>query len=504
MRSSTLMLTVAALAVGMMAPPANAQAPDPAYVPTGVEQWLKGRNRGLDQARHPEFIARSAPGMAGIAPDLSFEPFTLDPYREGWACTAPGVPAGCRGEQQEISMTNRYGARLHGVLYSPIAPERELPALIALTGGNGTETSLRAYSQGLAEAGYVVLGIEVQGDGRSEKAPADPDPSTPENERCRPHDFGGWQQPAEMGIAETSECAGGFEEVTPDEQVTGTVALGQVIASDYVTTVRQDGGPFVESIAADYDRVKARKAFGALDAVGWLLSADNPWRSRINGERVGVFGHSLGAHGALLAGNGDPQERFGAVVSLDGFGRLGDVAPRVPTLFQHHELDLGLPRHHRPDATILPGYQDAQRFTASGVPTGLVVPDGSTHMDFNFINYPFLWPLTAALLCPDCPARLNASRTGERVSLHYAQAWFDRFLKRGKAARRGERRLRAARFDGSSDRSSIGQGRWDEATRRNVPYRIGGDSVEGALSPLYHGFVRTGRTCVPIGGLGCG
>ena len=503
MRSSTLTMTVAALAVALVAPPASAQGPDPAYVPTGAEQWLKGRNRGLDQARHPEFMARSVAGVPGQASPL--DAINVDPYRAGWACTAPGVPAGCRGEQLEVSFTNRYGARLHGVLYSPIAPRRKLPALIALTGGGGPETSLQAYSQGLAEAGYVVLGLEVQGDGRSEKAPADPVPSTPENERCRPHDFGGWQQPQEMGIAETSDCAGGFEEVTPEEQVAGQVALAQLIVEDEVRSVEQEAGPFIESIAADYHRVRARKTFGALDGVRWLESAQNPWRDRIDAGRIGVFGYSYGAHGALLAGNGDPGRRFDAVVSLDGFGRLGDVDPRVPTMFQHHEIDLGLPRHHRPDAELLPGFKDAARFAAAKVPTALVVPDGSTHMDFNFINYPLIWPVVAtAGACPDCVARVNATRTGERVSLHYAQAWFDRYLKKGRAARRGDRRLRAERFDLSSDRSSIGQGRWDEATRSNIPYRIGGDSVSSALSPLYHGFVRTGKRCVPLAGLGCG
>ena len=502
MRNSTMTMTVAALAVALVAPPANAQGPDPAYVPTGAEQWLKGRNRGLDQARHPEFMARSAPALAALP---ATEPLTLDPYRANWACTAPGVPAGCRGEQTEVAFTNRYGARLHGVLYSPVAPRRKLPALIALTGGNGPETSLRAYSQGLAEAGYVVLGLEVQGDGRSEAKPADPVPSTPENERCRPHDFGGWQQPAEMGIAETSDCAGGFEEVPPEELAAGAPALASILVADNLTTVHQDDRPLIESIGGDYDLVKARKAFGALDGVRWLVSEQNPWRDRIDAGRVGVFGHSLGAHGALLAGNGDPGKHFDAVVSLDGFGRLGKVEPRVPTMFQHHEIDLGLPRHRRPDASTLPGFRDAARFADAKVPAALIVPDGSTHQDFSFVNYPYTWPLASTVgLCPTCAARLNASRNGERVSLYYARAWFDRFLKRGRAARRADRRLHADRFDRSSDESSIGQGKWDPVVERNLPYRIGGDTVSSALSPVYPGFVRTGRRCEPLAGLGCG
>jgi dienelactone hydrolase len=464
-----------AAAATMTAAPAQAQdlpPVDPAFLPEGVQQYEKGRNRGFDQARNPEFMATAAPIWATL-PD---NPASLetDPYRVGWN----------RGVAVAVEIPNRYGVKMRATLFAPKeaakrrgrAKRAALPAVIVLNGGAGAQEALWAHLHGLAEAGYVALGLDVQGDGRTANLPADP-------AFCQP---GAWQEPQEMGIREQHACAG---QRPPDPDPTA----GPLGAPGYYQVSTTTQQPDYDQLDAGYAPHVARKVFGALDAVKWLLSSANPLRSKVHRDRIGVMGHSLGAHGALVAGNGDPLERFAAVVSLDGFGRLAPYAtPRVPTLFLQHEIDMGLPKHHRPDDTITPSHQAAQAFRAANVPTMLVTPDGSTHLDFAFLSYPPVWPLaTATAVCPECVGAVNASRDGERVSLHYTTAWFDRYLKHDKSA---EKRLLATTFDASSDRSSIGQGQWDPTTQRNVPYTIGGETVRSHLSPLFRSFADLGPT----------
>jgi dienelactone hydrolase len=463
MRKARLAAAVLAL---LPAAPAAAQAPpDPAFLPTAIEQWPKARERGLDQATHPELQAQlDAARVAAVDSTILGD----DPYRRTWA------PA--RGTETPFAFANRYGATLRGKLYAPPGVGRH-PGVVVLTGGFGPEVSHRELSQGLAEAGYLVLALQAQGDVGSDAAPADPIPSTPENERCKPYDFGGWQGPQELGIRETGTCAGGFE---PDA---GLPVTDPTLLPGYYRELLTDT-PDLGAIEADYEARKARKAFGALDAIAWMRSKDNPLRDRLAGGKLGIVGYSYGSHGALLAGHASPH--VGAIVSLDGFGRLAPTTePRVPTLFFQHEIDRGLPKQRALDASVLPAFRDAEAFRAAGVRTGVVVPDASTHADFSWTNFPLVWPLATALgVCPECTAAINATRDGLRVVQYYTQAWLDREL-------RGASRdaLHVATFPASADASSIGQGRWDPATRRNVPYTIGGERVADKLSPLLPSFV---------------
>jgi hypothetical protein len=66
------------------------------------------------------------------------------------------------------------------------------------------------------------------------------------------------------------------------------------------------------------------------------------------------------------------------------------------------------------------------------------------------------------------------------VALHQTVAWFDHFLKGASADR-----LTARVFDDTADRTSIGTGRYDAASGRNVPYAIAGDAVEDHLSRIF-------------------
>lgn len=461
---------VVAVLPALLLPAATAASPvpDPTFLPTALQQYPKARERGLDQLAHPGF---QGPLVTGGPAELD-QGFDTDPYRRGWA--------GTRGTEVPDWFINRYGARLAGTLYAPPGRGRH-PGVILLTGGNGREVGQQEFAHGLAEAGYLVLGLSAQGDYGSEAAPRDPVPSTPENEFCKPWNFRGWQDPQEMGIREHATCAGGYEPQAPPPDPAVMLASAATHYQEVVTE-RYD----YRAYASFYDGVKARKTFAALDAAAWLRSDDNPLRDRLAPGKLGIAGFSLGAHGALLAGNGDPQRRFGAVVSWDGFGRIAPTTrPRVPTLFFQQEYDAGLPKRRAPDAAELPAYRDAALFRAAGVPAGVVVPDAATHQDFTFVNFPLVWPFLATLgLRPEYLPGFNSTRDGSRVALYYTQAWFDRALKGSDGAA-----LRVRTFPRSADASAIGQGRFDPTTQANVPYTIGGESVAAKLSPLLPSFV---------------
>jgi dienelactone hydrolase len=454
-------LTLAALAAAAV--PAAAQvSTDPQFLQTEAGLLARAQQRVADQASNPEHARRHAavaPRLAELQlPANSEDPrreAEMDPFLAGWA------PA--RGSELDVSITNRYGARLHGHLSMPKGASGRLPAVVLLSGGGGSEHSLRELAHGLAEAGYVVLGLNVQGDVGSQLKPADPDPSTPQNERCEP---GAWQEPQEAGVRENGPCAG--------EAPAG--------GGDNVEYVTREG---FDSFIAFYELVKARKFFGALDGVRWLLSDENPWRDRIDGERVGIAGHSLGAHGALLAANADPQRRFRAAVAWDGFGRLAPTAtPRVPTLFQHEDLS-DLP-HRKPPTVKLPGARDAEVFAAAGVPTGVVHLAGSTHQEWNYVPPEVL------------PAFGGASRDGKRVALHSTVAWFDLWLKPGMQAD-ARRRLTSATYDASVDGSSRGEGPWDPVTQRTVHPTIAGETTREHLSPLFRSWIDVpGARCADL------
>jgi dienelactone hydrolase len=466
-----------ALAVcALVAPVAAAQAPDPTFHATAAQLYARSLQRGADQATNPDYLARVAPYAEKLAPgDLEDpeRPQDVDPFRLDWAPT--------RGTERDVSIVNRYGARLHGHLSLPRGEGRH-PVVLVLPGGSQGEYAYRGLQQGLAEAGYVVLGVSAQGDAGSQAKAPDPVPSTPANEYCRPGNFGGWQDPQEMDIVEPGACAG--ETPGPADQVkdlTDTAAL--------VATHGEADGPLNEA----YQLVKARKTFALLDALDWLLSDANPARDRVDGSRIGTMGHSFGSIGAVLAGNGDPERRVDAVVSLDGFGASAPSAqPTVPTLFEHaEEQDTG--PFARPPTALLRGEREARQFRAAGVPTGVVVLGGSSHQEWNYIPAPL----------QQAPIAANASRDGERVGLHYALAWFDRWLGTGRTRKAATRRLTAARYDGRVDRSSIGQGPYNPATQRTVSPTIGGETSRYHLSPLYRSWIDLGRTACADLRAGC-
>ncbi|MGH7856642.1 MAG: hypothetical protein ACREQY_04870, partial [Candidatus Binatia bacterium] len=378
-----------------------------------------------------------------------------------------------RGTVLGIAYRNRYGATIRGHLWAPFLPfvdpvtgaatSGPLPAVLLVNGFNSTTLLYRAFAQGLAESGYLVMQFDPQGVGASDKDP------NPPSDYCDPYDPGEtWKEPQEMGFAEKGSCAGVGNPPPEDLSVILTAKQGEVVD---LTEPQFEAG--------------ANYAFGALDAVSWLLSSENPWRYLVDETRIGIAGHSIGGFIALMVGNGDPFGRFRAAVSWDTYGRLtSGVMPTVPTLLQQSEQEhLVGPHATPPDPEGLHPtrvtYADLQE---SCLPAGFVVLRSSTHNEWAYLG-------------PEDLPTGAASRKGERVGLYFTLAWLDRYLKGAATAFvRGDEpaqassaieRLTATSFDGSADRSSIGTGSFDPTTGQNVPYTIAGEEVSDHLSFLY-------------------
>ena len=223
---------------------------------------------------------------------------------------------------------------------------------------------------------------------------------------------------------------------------------------------------------------------GAEDSLGFFLSDANPARGSLDGDRVGLAGHSLGA--AAVSEVGQCDSRVKAIVAWDNL-RAPDacdgatIAPehqsgstaRVPALGISNDYGFWMePTTERPDPLAQQGGYLALK--EAGLDTMEVVLRGATHLEYTYI-----------------PLVLPASRLGERFASHYTVAWFDRYLKGDENA---FDRLVTTAFDGGADATSIGAGDYSpEAALAdptnpiagNVPYTIEGMEVPNALSFYY-------------------
>lgn len=426
--------------------PAGAVAQDPA---PGTPEW---------QAREVQNFSDAS----GRVQDWSAHPDappngSSDPLRaaERWN--------GARGDVIAIEFANRYKAKIVGHLWRPKNVTAPLPAVVFVNGYGSGQVPYFWAAEDLAEHGYLVMTFDPQGEGESAAEPAP--------EYCQPG--GAWTQPQEMGIAEHGSCAG----KDPPEALTG-----QGTSASFVATGRV-GNEDTTSAGEVYRAIAPRFVFGTLDAVAYLLSAQNPWRAQVDPARVGVVGHSAGAWAALMVANGDPLHRFRTGVSLDAYHRFDfGVHGTVPTLLMQGEQENVLgPRVVPPSDPRSPNQLHPPRAVFSdlqsrGIDTGFIVLRSSTHEDFS-------------------DAYMPASRKGQRVAAYMTLAWLDEHLGDGAAAQRARERLHADQFDASIDGSSIGTGTYDSA-KGNVPYTIAGERVADHLSfyypsDLYEG----GRLC---------
>jgi dienelactone hydrolase len=352
-----------------------------------------------------------------------------DPFRMPDDWEAAG-----RGQTEELTFVSKTGAHLAARLYSPNPSlrERRLPGVVFTPGLQSYNEVNSWIAQGLAESGYIVLIIDPQGQGDSENLPHNPDGSI----NCT-----------------TAGCPN-----TPTNDFPETES-----AIDFI----------LSNPTAPY-----RWAIG-VNAAGTAMY--NPLWARLDPNRIGIGGHSLGAIAATPIGQLDPRVK--AIVSYDNLDNKLDgaalVAAHAPTLF--FSVDYEFPSVLTPKDPASPPdprehLGDFDRLAGTGVDTMSITTRASTHYEWGYQPFPASFP---------------ATRYGERVSFHYTLAWFDRYLKGDKSA---TNRLVALTYDGSADASSIGAGTFDETQSLadptnpgagNVPYKIAGKCAANMLSFYY-------------------
>lgn len=246
-------LTTALLLTLALPAAARADYPDPAYVQADVRNMAHAHGRMVDMYSNPAYgryfwteTLRTYPANVSDQLHHPDRPIltasqvipggtTADPYRQHWA--------GARGISTPIEYLDSQGARITGNVWAPKGVSGPVPGVVITTGSiQGYEELYWWAAQGLAEAGYVVMTWDVQGQGGSETFPHHPDGSID----CSP-------------------------EGCP-------------------------GVPFQQ--ADNFYR-------GTTEALDWFLSDANPFRGLVDETRVGLAGHSLGAGAVSQVGNAD-------------------------------------------------------------------------------------------------------------------------------------------------------------------------------------------------------
>ncbi|MGH8458139.1 MAG: thrombospondin type 3 repeat-containing protein, partial [Nevskiales bacterium] len=344
---------------------------------------------------------------------------STDPYRvdEDWEFVG-------RGRVDHISFIAESGARLVGRVFRPPSTVPGPYPLIVITTGSiqGYQEMYNWAAEGLAEAGYLVLSYDVQGQGRSETLP---------------HDSGG--APSDSGQGVPFQQAYNFVQGTKD-------ALRWALSSA--------SSPYIAPSA---------------NTAG--TEHYNPFSAEVDRSAIGLAGHSLGASAVSQVAQEQACEpslpralRDGcvsAVVGWDALSAPAGIPLKAPGLSLTAEYFFNpTPTNSPPPADSGMGAFNALK--GAGIDSMRVSLRSSTHLEWTYI-----------------PLILPASRYGERVSMHYTLAWFDRYVRDQAAA---TQRLTATHFDTSADASSIGAGTYDPVSGNNVPYRINGRCVANHVS----------------------
>lgn len=276
------------------------------------------------------------------------------------------------GLVEEAIYFDAQGALLSGRVWVPKSsqPGDQLPGVVLETGSvQAPETMYWWMAQALVRQGYAVMTYDVRGQGRS-------DNRTP------------------SGTA-------------------GSNANSNVFATNLVDTIEF----FLSTPETPYPRVGER--------TGAPIDDFNPFHDRIDHDRLGIIGHSLGASGASVVQGMDPwpgrllpANPVDVAVAWDNLSATANlggqsVKPRVPTMGQ--SADYGLV----PTPFTSPPNPEGRNagFAAwqnAGVPSYQVNIRGGTHYEWSRI--------------PSFPTS-SWEHWGNPLAEHYTLAWLDRWLK---------------------------------------------------------------------------
>ena len=169
----------------------------------------------------------------------------------------------------------------------------------------------------------------------------------------------------------------------------------------------------------------------------------NPFHDRIDRDRLGIAGHSLGATGVSIVqsygapgaepwpGKLDAKNPVKVIVAWDSLrapgaasGSTPAVVPRVPAMGQTSEYGIGGTAKTAPPD--IEGHKGGYRgWRDAKVPVYQLTIQGSTHFEWSLIP---TFPATS--WCPQVVNGQCAGGWGRPLAEHYSLAWFDRWLKK--------------------------------------------------------------------------
>jgi dienelactone hydrolase len=311
--------------------------------------------------------------------------------------------------------TARSGATISGNVWATAGGPARKPGIVITNGSvQAPEQLYWAQAAALARAGYVVLTWDPQTQGQSDTSGA----------------------PPTQGENGTPQSPGAFTD--------GTVDALDFLLSTPAAAFRPRNSATMPAVshAAKQDR---RVGEGR-------NAAFNPLHDRLDPERIGIAGHSLGAFGVSKVASED--RRVDAVVAWDqlstterggdGQSSGGELAPRVPALSLSGDYGIGSPGgavgvNPRP-YTAPPDPQGAngpsRAFSAAGIDTMQVNTRAGTHFE--------------SALIPN--AGFAATLRGIDKTAWYTIGWFERYVKGDAAA---DRLLLTDRWRGDAESARV-------------------------------------------------
>jgi hypothetical protein len=404
MRRRLLVFVIAALVLGGLAAPsvlAGNDYSDQAYAQHDLDNITRSAGRHLADLTRPEW--HEASGEATAQSYLAALGIQLSDINNGRIHTGFGqwIPGGSVGDPEaynampsrRVEFLARTGAKLSGHVWGSEGSGRK-PGIVITTGSiQATEGMYQWLAQILARAGYEVLTFDVQGQGESEgfgHKPGDKVPNT-----------------------------NGFPAQQLPVFVDGTIDAVRFFLSTPAHPYRPVGW-------SDADVAAARAGRGP----GEQLDFVNPGYGVVDGTRLGIAGHSLGASAVSVVQQCSDQGQLWRTVpdchgqsypirTVIGFDALsGTVKPVVPGMDQEADgyflNPVPAPQASDPKAHL--GAFTA--WTKAGLDTFAFSVRGGTHVEWSYI------PLISL-----------ATTYGRHQIGYYTLAWFDRWLGASSAVR---------------------------------------------------------------------